>query len=96
MGKLIILMTSGGLRDGDGTVSDHRPPPTSARQGRFTILKLNSSVETTFDLNRVPKGPTVDRILTIEHLLPVRLVFNVLAPVSHVAQLLVLQTPSNN
>lgn len=34
----------------------------------------------------------IDRsYLTVKHLLPIRLVFNVLAPVSHITQLLVLK-----
>lgn len=58
-------------------------------------IKLFS--QKTFDLNCVLKGPTVDdrSHLTIKHLLPIRLVFNVLTPVSHIAQLLVLWTQDN-
>lgn len=35
--------------------------------------------------------PRADPLLTVEHLLPVRLILDVFAPVAHIAQLLVLQ-----
>merc|ERR1712002_769070 len=60
-----------------------------------SVLEYNSSVTKTLDLISVLKiilGPTInDRPhLTIKHLLPIRLVFNVLTPVAHITQLLVL------
>lgn len=39
--------------------------------------------------------PRADPPLTVEHLLPVRLILDVFAPVAHIAQLLVLQEQKN-
>lgn len=74
---------------------------SSAPSGGFTVNMKHFGIKLfsreSVDLNSILKGPTMDgdARLTVKHLLPIRLVFNVLTPVSDITQLLVLRAQHN-
>lgn len=81
-----------------------RPRPTSTFGPSQHLLPIagirliGSGFGTELCSQQAPQSellPRADPPLTVEHLLPVRLILDVFAPVAHIAQLLVLQEQKN-